>query len=228
MRALAYGVIFDLDGVLVDSSAFHRESWRLVGRERGFEMSDEFFWRTFGMPNRQILPMLFGDELSEEAMLELSERKEEVFRSLAAGRIRALPGAIELVRAVTAERLPIALGSSTPRSNIEAILAALGIRSDFTQIVCADDVVEGKPHPEVFLKAAATLALPPQDCVVIEDAVVGVDAARAAGAACLAVATTHAADKLRHAHRVVPDLTHADTALLRSLIDSNRNAPATV
>ncbi len=217
--ALDYGVIFDLDGVLVDSSSFHRESWRLVGLERGFVMTDELFWRTFGMPNRQILPLLIGPDVSEADIAELSERKEEVYREVCAGRIRPLPGAVDLVRAVAADGLRIALGSSTPWSNIRVILDALGIRECFQQIVCSDDVTHGKPHPEVFLKAAAKLGLEPSRCVVIEDAVVGVQAAKAAGMHCLAVATTHAAEKLAEADRVVPDLTHVTAAGLRGMAE---------
>lgn len=214
-----YGVIFDLDGVLVDSSRFHRESWRIVGRERGFEMTDELFWRTFGMPNRQILPLLLQRDLSEEEMEELSEKKEEVYRQIAQGRMRPLPGAVELVRGVAADGFRVALGSSTPWSNIRVVLESLGILECFEQIVCSDDVLHGKPHPEVFLKAAEKLGLPPHRCVVIEDAVVGVQAAKAAGARCLAVATTHPEEKLREADRVVPDLKAVTPADLRTMLD---------
>jgi beta-phosphoglucomutase len=205
---LEHAVIFDLDGVLVDSSEFHRESWRVVGLERGFEMTDELFWRTFGMPNRQILPLLYGRALGDDEIAEVSERKEAAYRELAAGRMRALPGACELVRAVGPAGWRVALGSSTPMSNIRVVLGSLGIRDCFEQIVCSDDVINGKPHPEVFLKAASKLGVAPSRCVVIEDAVVGVQAALAAGMRCLAVTTTHPAEKLSAAHRVVTDLTH--------------------
>ncbi len=213
-------VIFDLDGVLVDSSEFHRESWRVVGRERGFDMTDELFWRTFGMPNRQILPMLLHRELADDEIAELSERKEEVYRDLAAGRIRALPGATELVAAVADAGFRVALGSSTPMSNIRVVLDALCIREFFEAIVCSDDVTHGKPHPEVFLKAAGKLGVDARRCAVIEDAVVGVQAAKAAGMKCLAVTTTHPADKLKAADLVVPDLTHVGPVTLAGLIDA--------
>lgn len=211
-------MIFDLDGVLVDSSAFHQESWRLVGLERGFEMTDELFWRTFGMPNRQILPLLLSRELADQEVAELSERKEEAYRQLAAGRMQALPGSRELVRAVAEAGLRVALGSSTPMSNIRVVLDALGIREHFEQIVCSDDVTHGKPHPEVFLKAAGKLGVAPNRCAVIEDAVVGVEAAKAAGMRCIAVTTTHGAEKLRAADLVVPDLTHVSPQSIADLI----------
>lgn len=219
-----YGVIFDLDGVLVDSSAFHRESWRIVGQERGFVMTDELFWRTFGMPNRQIIPMLLGRTPDEAELQEISERKEEVYRELARGRMRPLPGAVELVRDAARSGFRIALGSSTPRSNIEVVLEALGVRDCFPHIVCSDDVQHGKPHPEVFLKAAEKLGLPPTRCVVIEDAVVGVQAAKAAGACCLAVATTHPAHKLAEADRTVESLAVVTAEDLRRLVDARNGA----
>jgi len=213
------GVIFDLDGVLVDSSRLHRESWDVMGKELGFEMTDDLFWRTFGMPNRQILPLLLGRVPDEAEMQKLSDRKEEIYRQLARGRIRPLPGAVELVREVAADGFRVALGSSTPWSNIDVVLEALGIRDCFEHIVCSDDVTHGKPHPEVFLKAADKLGLPPHKCVVIEDAVVGVQAAKAAGAKCLAVTTTHPAEALSEADRVVPDLTVVTPADLRALLE---------
>lgn len=215
-----YGVIFDLDGVLIDSSQFHRESWRVVGYEFGFEMTDELFWRTFGMPNRRIIPLLLGRQPDDSELHTISERKEEVFRELARGHLQPLPGAVELVKSVAVAGFRIALGSSTPRSNIEVALDTLDIRPYFHHIVCSDDVSHGKPHPEVFLKAAAGLGLAPQRCVVIEDAVVGVQAARAAGARCVAVATTHAADKLKDADRVVADLREVTPEYLANLIDA--------
>jgi len=221
-----YGVIFDLDGVLVDSSRFHRESWRIVGEEKGFVMTDELFWRTFGMPNRYIIPLLLGRVPDEAELTEISERKEEVFRQLAAGRMQALPGSVELVKATAEDGFRVALGSSTPWSNIRVVLETLGIRSYFGHIVCVDDVTHGKPHPEVFLKAAQGIGLPPSRCVVIEDAVVGVEAAKAAGMRCLAVTTTHPAEKLALADQVVPDLTHVTPADLRALIDARREAPS--
>ncbi|NLC59264.1 MAG: HAD family phosphatase [Armatimonadetes bacterium] len=200
------GVIFDLDGVLVDSSALHLESWRIVGAERGFTMTEQLFWETFGMPNRQIFALLFPEPLSEEEAQELSEHKEAVYRQLAAGRLQALPGAVPLLNSLRAAGFRVALGSSTPQSNIAVILRAVGIEDCFDAIVCGDDVTHGKPHPEVFLKAAERLHLPPECCVVVEDAVVGVQAAKAAGMRCLAVTTTHPAEKLTEADRVVDTL----------------------
>ena len=210
-------VIFDLDGVLIDSSEFHWESWQVMGREDGFTMTAELFRRTFGMPNRAILPELYGRAMADAEITELSERKEAHFRTLAQGRLQALPGGVELAHALAAAGIPIAIGSSTPLSNIRVALESIGVERCFQQIVCADDVTKGKPDPEVFLKAAGELGAAPGVCVVIEDAVVGVAAAKAAGMRCLAVTTTHPAPALAAADRVVASLagiTPADLAAL--------------
>ena len=212
------GVIFDLDGVLVDSSRLHWESWQRVGAERGFEMSEELFWETFGMPNSLIFERLFGKPLPPEEAQELSERKEEIYRKLAAGRLKPLPGAVELLGALKDAGFRIALGSSTPMSNIRVILDAVGVRPFFDAIVCADDVTRGKPDPEVFLKAAERLGLPPARCVVVEDAVVGIQAAKAAGARCLAITTTHPREKLSEADRVVDSLEEVSPADFDALL----------
>jgi beta-phosphoglucomutase len=143
------GVIFDLDGVLVDSSEYHLASWRKLGAAVGFQMTDAIFWETFGMPNRQIFPRLLPGTLSDDEAAALSERKESLFREMVHGRIRGLPGAAELPRALRDAGFRLALGSSTPRSNIEVILGALGLAATFDAIVSADDVVHGKPDPEV-------------------------------------------------------------------------------
>lgn len=129
-----------------------------------------------------------------------------MYRELAAGRLQALPGVVPLLESLHAAGFRIALGSSTPWSNIRVVLKAIGVEQWFDAIVSGDDVTHGKPHPEVFLKAAEKIGVPPECCVVIEDAMVGIQAAKAAGMGCLAVATTHPREKLSEADRVVDTL----------------------
>jgi len=221
------GVIFDLDGVLIDSSLLHLESWRMVGAERGFEMTDEFFWKTFGMPNSRIFPLLFGRDLPPEEARELSEYKEQVYRRLAAGRLKALPGAVALLRALRDAGFRIALGTSTPMVNVQVILDAIGVRPCFDAFVSGDDVTHGKPDPEVFVKAGEKLGLPPERCVVVEDAMVGIQAAKGAGMRCLAVTTTHPREKLAEADRVVDSLEEVTPADFDALLAAAPSACAT-
>ncbi len=208
--------IFDLDGVLMDSGVFHLEAWRRMAAELGAPFEDGFFWRTFGMTNGRILPLLLNRELDPGESHELSERKEALYRQAASGGIVLWPGAEPLLEALRGAGYRLAVGSSTPRSNLDFLRAELGLDRLMDAFVCAEDVRIGKPDPEPFLVAAARLGVEPRASVVIEDALAGVEAALAAGMRCIAVSTTVDADTLRSrsgAHLVagsVADLTVAD------------------
>lgn len=130
--------------------------------------------------------------------------------------ILPLPGVVNWLERLQSAGVPCAIGSSTPRANIECVISALNLRSFFAAAVTAEDVTHGKPHPEVFLKAAQKLRLPPGRCVVFEDAHVGIEAAHAAGMRVVGVATTHPAESLRDADCVVKrldELTSAEIAV---------------
>lgn len=204
-RSENWGVIFDLDGVLVDSSEFHYRSWLAWGQEvEDIDLADltrEWFGATFGSRNGSIIPPLFQRPLGEAEITRHADRKEELFRELAVGHLEPLPGASELVEGLAQAGIPVAIGSSTPPENLLIVLEEIGLASFFPAglRVCGADVVKGKPDPEVFLAAAQRLGLPPARCVVIEDAGVGVRAARAAGIACIGVTTTRPTVRLKEA-----------------------------
>lgn len=200
------GVIFDWDGVVIDSSRAHEESWELLARERGVPLPEGFFMRTFGMRNQQIIPEWFGVQDAGEVQ-RLGDRKEELYRDiLRRDGIRALPGVVELLRALKQAGIPRVVGSSTPRKNIDTVMDTAGLGGLFDAIVSAEDVTRGKPEPDVFLQAGAKIGRTPAECVVIEDAHVGIEAARRAGMRVIAVATTHPMESLQDATLVLPDL----------------------
>lgn len=182
--------LFDLDGVLIDSSPFHYESWVKLGEEVGFVMTPELFRQTFGQRNDAILRRL-TPQATEEQIRQWSERKEALYRQVAQGRLQPLPGAVELARGLKALGFKLAIASSTPHRNIQFALEQLGIADLFDVLVGAEDVTRGKPDPEVFLTAASRLSVPRERCVVFEDAVVGVLAAKRGGMKCIAVTTTN-------------------------------------
>ncbi len=208
------GVVFDMDGVLVDSAAAHLRSWRLLARECGGHVTQEEFTRTFGRQNRDIIPMLFGP-VSETRMRELADRKEEIYRDLIREHPPIVSGAVALVRALHAGGALLAVGSSGPLENIELVLAAMGVRDCIPAIVSGDDVTRGKPDPQVFTLAAQRLDVPVSRCVVIEDAPIGIEAARAAGTRAVAVLIYHPADAFGQADFVVSRL--ADLSVSRVL-----------
>lgn len=195
-----------MDGVLVDSAEDHRQSWRALGGEIGVAVGDAELAAVFGRQNRDIIPILFGDGRTPEEIRELGYRKELLYRDRVRGRVPVRDGAGSLVRSLHENGYALAVGSSAPRANIDLALLEMGVTDLFLAIVASEDVSIGKPDPGVFLTAACRLGMKPADCLVIEDAPAGVDAARAAGMPVVAVLGSHPADRLAHANRVVEHL----------------------
>ncbi|MGC8837964.1 MAG: HAD family hydrolase [Anaerolineae bacterium] len=212
-----WAVIWDMDGVLVDSGEAHYAAWARLFQEEGVPYTREQFLQSFGQRNDRILRTLLGPDLPEERLRELDARKEAYYRALIPSRVRLLPGAWELLCALREAGARQAVGSSGPRANVEATVDALGLSSFFGALVAAEDVREGKPSPEVFLVAAERLGVPPARCVVLEDAAVGVQAALAAGMHCVALTTTRPAHELAAAHRVVASLREVHAEDLRRM-----------
>ena len=213
------GVIFDMDGVLVDSTEAHYAAWCGLAEEIGVTCTRAIFESTFGMHNRQIIPLWLEREFPDDELDRLSRRKEEIYREVAPTSITALPGVRELIDALARESdFTLAVGSSGPKPNIELILDFLGAADHFAALSTGDEVRHGKPDPEVFLIAARKLELSPSRCVVIEDAPQGVAAGIAAGAKVVAVTSTKPAEDLREAHLVVNELSELSPERLRSLL----------
>lgn len=215
---IPYAVLWDMDGVLVDTGSFHRQAWEALSEEAGLAMSHEDFRRTFGWRNEEIVRELLGPGVSDQRVAELGGRKEELYRDAVRGKVSALPGATELLRRLRRAGFRQAVASSAPRANIELILEELEIAGDFDAVLCDRDVDRGKPDPQIFLRAAARLGVVPWRCLVIEDAVMGVRAAKRAGMACLAVTTTHSAEGLAEADWVAASLEDVTVEEVRRLL----------
>jgi beta-phosphoglucomutase family hydrolase len=186
------GAIFDWDGVVIDSSSLHEKSWERLAAETGFALPTDHFKRGFGMKNTFIIPRLLKWAEAPDEIHRLSLRKEELYRELVIEHgITPLPGVTSWLDELRRYGIPCAIGSSTERLNIDTILNVLGIGHYFSAIVSADDVSHGKPDPEVFLTAAQRIERDPSLCVVFEDALVGIEAARRGGMKVVAVATTN-------------------------------------
>jgi beta-phosphoglucomutase len=187
MEPTRKGVIWDLDGTLVNTSELHLAAWSKIMQEHGKPFSYDDFARTFGRRNPEILAILFGDSLDAARVDELGDRKEDYFRAAARERgVPLLPGALKIVQELDKQGWKQAIGSSAPRANIVFLLEAAGLTPYISGIVAMEDTQQGKPDPEVFLKAAGRLGIPPGWCVVVEDAVFGVQAAKAGGMGCIA------------------------------------------
>ena len=202
---LKRGVLWDMDGVLVDTAEFHFQAWSQVLPDYDLRMSRELFQSTFGMNNAGGVSTLLGREPEPAFLAELGERKEQRFRQVIRGHIQPLPGVCHWIERLKAEGAPQAIASSAPPANIDVIIDELGLRSYFTAIVTGYDL-PGKPDPTLFLKVARQIDVPPERCVVIEDAVAGVQAAKRAGMKCIAVTTSNPARALDGADVVVESL----------------------
>jgi beta-phosphoglucomutase len=185
------GVIFDVDGVLVDSYRAHFESWRIVAREHGVEFSEADFAASFGRRSRDIIGLWPGAAgLSAEIIAAIDARKEAVYRSIVSAQFPPMEGAAELIDDLATAGFRLAVGSSGPPENIELVLDRLGRRHQFQAVVTGRDVTRGKPDPQVYTLAAEGLKLPPPCCVVIEDAPAGIAAAHAARMPAVAILST--------------------------------------
>jgi beta-phosphoglucomutase len=193
-------VIFDLDGVLVDTGWAHKQAWFALAEKQGVDISDDFFAATFGMTNDRILPMLFGRPLSSRQLKQLSDWKEQLYRRIIADKLAPDERLEALLAGLKKAGLSLAIGSSAPKANLDLIRERLRFDRYFDAYVTSKDVTEGKPSPQVFLKAAIKLSIPPRGCVVVEDAVAGVEAAKAAKMAVIALATTRSRSDLAKAN----------------------------
>jgi beta-phosphoglucomutase len=212
------GVIWDMDGVLVDSGEFHYRAWVETLTEYGIEFSREDFQTTFGMNNEGILRMFLGERFTEDLYSEISDKKERNFRRAIRGKVKLLPGVLPLLRALKIANIPQAVGSSAPQENIDAIMRELNLGSYF-QIVVSAASMPSKPDPTVFLTAARKLQAPADHCIVIEDAIAGVEAAHRGGMKCVAVTTTNTGVNLQSADRIVNRLDEISIGDLMALLD---------
>ncbi|VTU02711.1 had family hydrolase : Beta-phosphoglucomutase family hydrolase OS=Ktedonobacter racemifer DSM 44963 GN=Krac_10748 PE=4 SV=1: HAD_2 [Gemmataceae bacterium] len=195
-------IIWDVDGTLVDTAEQHFSAWSRLAAGLNFPFTRADFAATFGMRNPEILRQLFDPGATDERCRELGERKEDLYRaSVREEGTKLLPGVAALLSGLAARGCPQAVGSSAPLGNLDLLLGVTDTRRYFGAVVSGDDVSRGKPDPEVFLTAAARLGVSPERCVVFEDAVAGVEAARAGGMRCVAVTFVghHPAEKLRAA-----------------------------
>jgi beta-phosphoglucomutase family hydrolase len=213
-----WAAIFDWDGVVIDSSTQHERSWEMLAAELGLPLPPDHFRRGFGRKNQIIIPEILGWSHDPVRIRELGDRKEELYRRLVRSEGgNVLPGSREFLQKLRALGIPTAVGSSTPRENLNMHFEVTGLGPLFDAVISGDDVSHGKPDPEVFLKAAAALGADPARCVVFEDALAGLEAARRGGMKAVGISTTHPATELTLADLTAPNLGGVDLARLEAL-----------
>ncbi len=215
-----WGVIFDMDGVLIDSYLAHFVSWRKMLQNHGLDITEEQFAATFGRTNPDIFAQLYPS-VKEEQYPVLAEEKEATFREIISVDFPEMDGASELIAALHKAGAALAIGSSGPPENLRALLNALPGGTHFMATTNGIEIARGKPDPEVFLATARKLGLLPERCVVVEDAPAGVTAGKAAGCAVIALTGTATREHLAGADLVVDSLRELTPEIFKNLINSN-------
>ena len=216
------GFIFDWDGVVVDSSNLHEKSWNILAKEINLSLPDAHFKKGFGKRNAVIIPEILGWSHDKAKIEKWGKRKEEIYRELGEKfGIRIIDGIHDFLKEMKLNKISAAIGTSTDRENIELAFGQLGIENFFQGAICAEDVSQGKPHPEVFLKGADLIGLPPRRCVVFEDSLHGIEAARRGGMKAVAFTTTQPASLLKDAgaHLIVDSPKELTVISLAQLFD---------
>ena len=175
-------VLWDMDGTLIDSEEVHWISWRDTMAKEGIVITREQFLASFGQRNDSIVPRWLGAAATPERIERIANAKEELYRQLIRrDGVSALPGVASWLHRLQQRGWLQVIASSAPRANVEAVLEALGAAHFFQGIVSAEDVRAGKPDPEVYRTAASRVGASPDRCIVVEDAVAGIEGARRAG-----------------------------------------------
>jgi len=210
-------ILWDMDGVIVDSNAFHFAAWQETFAKRGVAITKECFTKLCGTRNDFIVGSIMGRELPEGDIRSILQEKEEAFRRKATGNIKPFPGAVRLLNAIKKGNFKLGLVSSAPKENIDLVLSELNLEGIFNCIVFGRGVPKSKPNPQLYLLAAQKLKVAPKDCLAIEDSPLGVKTAKTAGMKCLAITNTHPWQKLKEADKVVDSLVSVDliTLLMR-------------
>ncbi len=218
-----FGVLFDVDGVLIDSYSAHLKTWQICCQRHGRECTEAQFAAGFGRTSREVIRETWTNPPSDEEIAAFDEEKEQLYRELIADDFPLMPGAKELIDALAERGIPMAIGSSGPPKNVAVAIQGLNAADMIRTVITGADVVRGKPHPDVFLKGAAGIGMDPSMCIVLEDAPPGIEAALAAGAKCLGVVSRgHTWDQLHRAHdRVMNDLSAVTVERLQRIVHTS-------
>lgn len=217
------GLLFDMDGVLVNNLDVHREAFAEFFRRYGVNRTFDELNRHFGRGNDDIMGDLMPREIVERVGIrELGNQKEAIYREIYAPKIKPQEGLLEFLAESEREGLRSAVGSSGFLANVDFVLDRCDIRRYFDAIVAGDQVTKCKPDPEIYLTAAAKLNLKPSECIVFEDAEAGIEAGKRAGMVVVALATTFPREFLENtdADMIIDDFRDISVERLRELLDT--------
>lgn len=214
-----FGTIFDMDGVLVDSNPVHKKTIDLFCKKYNHNVGESFLKeRVYGRTNKEWIPEVFGD-ISEEDARQLADEKEQMFRERFSPSDAAVPGVHAFLQNLHSLSVPCVVATSAPRENADFILSELDISHFFDAVLDSSHVTKGKPDPEVYLKAAEAIRLPPSRCVVFEDSLAGVEAGLKAGTRVVGISTTHTPEEMNQCSLVFKNFQEVNLHNLSALFD---------
>jgi len=214
-------LIFDMDGLIVDNDRYHCLSWMEFAKKHGKDVGYDEVKSWFGSTNRTILGNLFPDALSREQVEQMGREKEELYRRMYAKTIEPLKGLKEFLAGLDGA-FKIGVATSAPTENVDFVLGKTGLKSYFQSVTDESDIRHGKPDPEIFLKAAGKLGVPPDSCLVFEDSFHGIEAARRAGMYVIGVATTHEAGALKNTDLVIADFSQINAGMIEAIFEGKQ------
>ena len=204
---MKYAFLFDMDGVIIDSNPVHKIALRQFCKQHGYDLTEEHLReKIYGRTNKDWIPNVFGP-LPKEQVTAYADEKEALFRELYRADIKPLNGLMEFLEQAKKLGIPQAIATSAPRANVDFTLEHTGAEKYFQAILDEAFVNKGKPDPEIYQKTAAALGFDPQNCVVFEDSLSGVDAGKAAGCKVVGLTTTHTAEELSKTDLCMKDFT---------------------
>lgn len=203
MKTFAF--IFDMDGVIVDSNPYHKIALKQFCENHGVSLSDQqLLSKVYGRTNKEWIANLFG-ELPPGQIKKYADEKEALYRKLFGRDIRPVDGLVGFLGKIEAKQIPRAIGTSAPRANVDFTLSKTGTARFFDIILDESAIEHGKPNPEIYLRVADALKLPPNQCIVIEDSLSGIAAGLTAGARVIGITTTHTRAELGHTDQIISD-----------------------
>lgn len=213
-----FGVLFDMDGVIIDNNIYHIQAWKVFCSKYGMEMTEENYRKNVnGRTASDIITNLFGENVTLIDIKKYSNEKESIYRDLYRPNLAATTGLIAFLEDLKTLGIPMAVGTSAPTENANFILDGLSIRHYFTAVLDENNVTKGKPNPQIYQNASAAINRLPANCVVFEDAVLGIEAGKAAGCKVIGVTTSHRAEELPDTDLKISDFTEITVDELESL-----------
>ncbi|MHC4551317.1 MAG: HAD family hydrolase [Planctomycetota bacterium] len=218
-----FGIIFDIDGTMVNNTPYHRQAWFDLCQRYDIELDHQSYHeKIHARSNDRIVPNLFGPDVDEAFIRRIEVEKESLYRDTFRPVLKENPGLTSLLDTLRENNIPCAAASNSPKENVDFVLDELGIRDYFAAITYRDLVSVGKPNPELFLLAADGLNIAPQQCLVFEDSASGFKAARAAGMGYIAVtigADPHERTEAHDAKAVCGDFTEVNIDSLKRFLN---------